>query len=162
MLFKSLSIITAATAALAAPIEVRDAPQQYVLQASIGPGATGLKSLQLHGNQVVYGLTQGYSDFRAEDDGKIIKLFAQGYPELSLDVAPDGELTFQSPPKEKEGFSFTGEGNVQDFKFNGSREFYSCPDPVPGPLHPQNVYVKTGDKYACEDPVVFTIAATKE
>ncbi|AOW00392.1 hypothetical protein B0I72DRAFT_104925, partial [Yarrowia lipolytica] len=161
MQFKTLSILTAATAALSAPIEARDA-QQYSLQASIGPGATGLKPLQLHGNNIVYGLTQGYSDFRAEDDGDIIKLFAAGYPGLSLDVAQDGELTFKSPPEPKEGFTFKGDGNVQDLEFNGSQEFYSCADKILGPLHPQVVYVKTGDKYECENPVKFTIAATKQ
>lgn len=100
MQFKTLSILTAATAALSAPIEARDA-QQYSLQASIGPGATGLKPLQLHGNNIVYGLTQGYSDFRAEDESDIIKLFAEGYPGLSLDVSQNGELAFKSPSEPK-------------------------------------------------------------
>ncbi|RDW22529.1 hypothetical protein B0I72DRAFT_162704 [Yarrowia lipolytica] len=154
MLFKSLSILTAATAALAA--------DQYTLKAAIGPGATGLKPLQLHGNNIVYGLTTGYSDFRAEDDGNTIKLIAQGFPGLSLDVAQDGELIFKSPPEPKEGFSFKGDGLVKDFEFNDSQEFYSCIDKTVGPLHPPIVYVKTGDKYGCKNPVKFTIAATKE
>ncbi|CAG84115.1 YALI0A17963p [Yarrowia lipolytica CLIB122] len=94
MQFKTLSILAAASTALAAP-------HQYSIQASIGLGATDLKSLQLYGNNIVYGLTQGYSDFRAEDESDIIKLFAEGYPGLSLDVSQNGELAFKSPSEPK-------------------------------------------------------------
>lgn len=164
MLFKTLSILTAATAAFAAPIEGAATQNQYSLQASIGPGATGLRPLQLHGQTVVYGLTDPatYNDFRVEDGGKYIKITAKGFPDLSLDVAQNGALIFKAPPQDKEGFSFEGDGPVKAFEFNGSEEFYSCADDLSGDLKPEIVYVKTGDKYECETPVKFTIAASKQ
>ncbi|AOW00800.1 uncharacterized protein YALI1_A18219g [Yarrowia lipolytica] len=73
MQFKTLSILAAASTALAAP-------HQYSIQASIGLGATDLKSLQLYGNNIVYGLTQGYSDFPSRTKATLSSCFAEGYP----------------------------------------------------------------------------------
>ncbi|KAG5366372.1 hypothetical protein CJU89_0796 [Yarrowia sp. B02] len=154
MLFKSITLLTAATAALAG--------DSYSLKASIGPGATGLHALQIHGNTIVYGLTQGYSYFKAEDAGDSnVHITAEGFPKLGLEVAKDGELTINANPNPVGGWAFKGDDSVKDFEYKGSREFYSCTNPT-DPLHPQLVYAKTGDDYGCSDPIKFTIAASKD
>lgn len=163
MLFKSLATIAAASAALAAPIESAQAQDTYTLNAAVGPGATNLQGLQIHGVTIVIGLTQGYSYFKAEaQDNGTVKVVADGFPTLGLEVAPNGELTINANPNPNGGWEFKGDGSVKDLEYNGIREFYSCISPT-DPLHGGNlVYVKNTDDYACEDPQKFTIAATKE
>ncbi|KAG5360017.1 hypothetical protein CJU90_5870 [Yarrowia sp. C11] len=179
MLFKSLAILTAATAAFAAPIACGEQPEdhpnnsssdetpKYSLHLFPGAGVTGMKPLQLRGENIVYGLEQGFSYFKVDSVGDaLVNVISDGKPPGELFVADSGKLVVnEHPAKVGEGYNggwgFSGDGSVKEFSSYGTREFYSC-DSTEDPLHEgQVVYVYNG-KYACEDPKKFTIGATKE
>ncbi|CAG82789.1 hypothetical protein B0I72DRAFT_134124 [Yarrowia lipolytica] len=176
MLFKTFSLLTAASAALAAPVACEQ-PQEhnepshptYSLHAFMpGQGALGMKALQIRGNDVVYGLEQGYSYFKVEDVGNAMTNVlseGQGPRQLFADVQT-GKLDVKdgpAPPLEGNsgGWAYKGDGSVKELSSYGTREFYSCTSQT-DPLHGgQVVYVFNG-AYACKEPIKFTIGATKE
>ncbi|KAG5368542.1 hypothetical protein CJU90_0749 [Yarrowia sp. C11] len=176
MLFKTFTLLTAASAALAAPIAC-EKPQEhkesthptYSLNAIMpGQGAFGMKALQIRGGDVVYGLEQGFSYFKVEDVGNAMANVlseGQGPKQLFANVKT-GKLEVKdgpAPPLEGNsgGWAFKGDGSVKTFSSYGTEEFYSCTSET-DPLHGgQVVYVFNGG-YACEDPIKFTIGATKE
>lgn len=176
MLFKTFTLLTAASAALAAPVACEQ-PQEhnepphltYVLHAFLpGQGASGMKALQIRGNDVVYGLEQGYSFFKVEDVGNaMVNVLSegQGPRQLFADVKT-GKLDVKkgpAPPLEGNsgGFAFKGDGSVKEFSSYGTSQFYSCTSKT-DPLHGGPVVYVFNGEYACEDPIKFTIGATKE
>ncbi|RDW26760.1 hypothetical protein B0I73DRAFT_91353, partial [Yarrowia lipolytica] len=179
MLFKSLAILTAATAAIAAPVACGEQPAsndqkdnhndtpKYVLNLFPGAGVTGLKPLQVRGENIVWGLTQGYSNFTVDSIGDALaNVISDGQPPKELYVADNGQLVVNEHPAEtgkgyNGGWGFSGDGSVKEFSSYGTKEFYSCVS-NDDPLHGGNdVYVFNG-KYACDKPNKFTIGATKE
>ncbi|KAG5355329.1 hypothetical protein CJU90_4368 [Yarrowia sp. C11] len=172
MLFKNL--IISATAALAAPIACQEshkstANTKYSLHAIMpGQGAAGMKALQVRGDSIVYGLTQGYSYFQLEAVGdNLVNVESPGQPPKELFAADDGELVInEHPAKVGEGYNggwkFEGEGSVKSVTYYGANDWYSCTS-TKDPLHGGPVvHVKKGDKYACDDPVHFQLVATAE
>lgn len=182
MLFKSLAIISAATAAFAAPVvcekpqvsatvpvehAAATSTQKYTLNLFPGAGVVGMKPLQVRGNNIVYGLEQGYSYFKLDAVGdNLADVESEGQSPKELYAADNGQLIVNEHPSKvgngyKGGWEFKGDGSVQEVSYYGSQEFYSCTSKN-DPLHGgQVVYVKKGD-YACEDPIKFTVGATKE
>lgn len=185
MLFKTFTLLTAATAAMAAPVaceQPQAAPSAaasasahkednthptYTLNLFPGAGVAGMKPLQIRGTTIVYGLDQGYSYFKIQDVGSALaNVIGEGQDPKQLYVADDGELVVSEHPAttgkgHSGGWGFKGDGSVKEFSSYGTTEFYSCTS-KDDPLHGGPVvYVKTG-KYACDDPVKFTIGATKE
>lgn len=173
MLFKTLLI--SATAALAAPVacgdsqvETQSHTQKYTLNAMMpGQGATGMKPLQVRGDSIVYGLTQGYSYFKLNAIGdNLVDVESEGQPPKELYAADNGELVVNENPAQtgkgyNGGWEFKGDGSVKDVTYYGANEWYSCTS-KDDPLHGgQVVYIKKGD-YACENPIKFTVAATKD
>lgn len=181
MLFKTLF---AAATALAAPIACEQVNTQehveshnsnsnsnpkYALNAMMpGQGATGMKPLQVRGDSIVYGLTQGYSYFTLEAVGdNLVNVESEGQPPKELYAADNGELVVNENPAQtgkgyNGGWEFKGDGSVKDVTYYDANEWYSCTS-QDDPLHGgQVVYIKKGDKYACENPIKFTVAATKE
>ncbi|AOW03188.1 YALI0C21252p [Yarrowia lipolytica CLIB122] len=177
MLFKTLLI--SATAVLAAPIACEQ-PQEHVeansnsnpkysLNAILpGQGASGMKGLQIRGDDIVYGLTQGYSYFKLEAVGdNLVNVESPGQGPRELYAADNGELVINEHPAQvgkgyDGGWKFEGDGPVKSVTYYGANEWYSCTS-KDDPLHGgQVVYIKKGDNYACKDPIHFTVAATKE
>ncbi|KAG5355328.1 hypothetical protein CJU90_4367 [Yarrowia sp. C11] len=165
MLLKTLLL---STAALAAPVSCEPQTQRYALYAIMpGQGATGMKPLQIRGDSVVYGLTQGYSYFTLNAVGdRLVNVESPGQPPKELYAGDNGKLVINANPAKVGngylgGWEFHGLGPVQDVTYYGANEWYSCTSTT-DPLHGgQVVHVKKGDTYACEDPIKFTVAASK-
>lgn len=184
MLFKTLAVLTAATAAIAAPVACeqpasthaansndkdnsKDSTPKYSLNIFPGAGVTGMKPLQVRGEDIVYGLEQGYSYFKVDSIGDaLVNVISEGQGPKELYVADNGQLVVNEHPAEtgkgyNGGWGFSGDGSVKEFSSYGTKEFYSCTS-QDDPLHGgQVVYVFNG-KYACDKPQKFTIGATKE
>ncbi|CAG83967.1 hypothetical protein B0I72DRAFT_141692 [Yarrowia lipolytica] len=169
MLSNTVALITAATAALAAPVANQERTEHptYSLHAILpGQGASGMKPLQVRGNDVVYGLEQGYSYFKVEDVGNALaNVISEGLgPRQLFANVETGKLDVKdgpAPPLEGNsgGWAYNGDQTVKELSSYGTNQFYSC-DSKTDPLHGgQVVYVFNGG-YACPDPIKFTIAAT--
>ncbi|KAG5358370.1 hypothetical protein CJU89_4913 [Yarrowia sp. B02] len=166
MLFKSLFLLSAA---FAAPIQERAEHDTYSLHAVMpGQGAFGMKALQIRGNDVVYGLEQGFSYFKLEDVGAAMaNVLAEGQgPRQLFANIKTGKLDVlegPAPPLEGNsgGWGYNGDQTVKTLASYGTTQFYSCNSET-DPLHGgQVVYVFNGG-YACDKPIKFTIAATKQ
>ncbi|KAG5360577.1 hypothetical protein CJU89_3654 [Yarrowia sp. B02] len=169
MLFKNLLL---AASALAAPVACGDSSNESkhpTYSPNIimpGKGAFGMKALQIRGNDVVYGLTQGFSYFKIEDVGNAMAnalVDGQGTHQLVANTET-GKIDVKSdpaPPLEGNsgGWAFKGDGRVKELSSYGTNEFYSCNSET-DPLHGGPVVYVFNGKYACEDPVKFTIGAT--
>ncbi|KAG5354768.1 hypothetical protein CJU89_6559 [Yarrowia sp. B02] len=173
MLFKTLLIsATALAAPIACDTQVEaqsSGTQKYSLHAIMpGQGASGMKALQVRGDSIVYGLTQGFSYFKLDAVGdNLVNVESPGQPPKELFAADNGELVINAHPAKVNngyngGWEFHGDGSVQDVTYYGNKEWYSCNSKT-DPLHGgQVVHIKKGDSYACENPIKFTVAATKE
>lgn len=175
MFIKAFTLLTAATAVFAAPIDCEvpvETPKPtnptYSLNMFPGAGVIGMKPLQVRGGDIVYGLTQGFSFFKLEDVGNAMaNVHSPGQPpkQLFADVET-GKLVVKDTPApsldgNSGGFGFNGDGSVKTFSSYGTTQFYSCNSKT-DPLHGgQVVYVFNGG-YACDKPIKFTIGATKE
>ncbi|KAG5358500.1 hypothetical protein CJU89_5091 [Yarrowia sp. B02] len=171
MIFKPLTLLTLLTASLAAPL-VCEEPQEdtstpkYALSMFPGPGVIGMKPLQIRGNDVVYGLTQGMSSFKADSVGNaMVNVLVEGQePRQLFANVQTGKLevlNHPAPPLEGNsgGWGFEGDGPVVSFSSYGTAQFYSCSS-TDDPLHGvQVVYVFNGG-YACPKPIKFTIGAS--
>ncbi|KAG5355527.1 hypothetical protein CJU90_6607 [Yarrowia sp. C11] len=173
------TLLTLAAAALAAPIVCEPQSQthnetqhesstpKYSLSMFPGPGAIGMKPLQIRGTNVVYGLTQGYSNFQLDSVGNAMaNVLAPGQePRQLFANVITGKLEVLShpaPPLEGNsgGWGFDGEGPVVTISSYGTTLFYSCTS-AENPLHGgQEVYVFNGG-YACPEPIKFTIGGAK-
>ena len=166
-----LTLLTIATAALAAPI-VCEEPEEsgtpkYALSMFPGAGVIGMQPLQIRGSNVVYGLTQGFSFFNADSVGNaMVNVLSEGQEprQLFANVATGKleVLDHAAPPLDGNsgGWGFNGEGSVVTLSSYGTTQFYSCSS-QDNPIHGgQEVYVFNGG-YACDKPIKFTIGAAK-
>ncbi|KAG5363281.1 hypothetical protein CJU89_2451 [Yarrowia sp. B02] len=161
MLFKTLIAAAAAATAFA--------DQSYSLHAVLpGQGAAGMQALQIRGDNIVYGLTQGFSYFTVDAVGNgLVNVISPGQNPKELYAADDGELVINQHPSangegSQGGWRFEGEGSVKSVSYYGAKDWYSCNSET-DPLHGGPVvHIKKGNKYACENPVHFTLTATVE
>ncbi|KAG5365940.1 hypothetical protein CJU89_0343 [Yarrowia sp. B02] len=170
-MFKLLIIPLLSTLALAAtpPTTCNGTPASSYTLGLLLPGANEPQTLQIRRDQVVYGLSQGFSEFHVTPQGNFIDIVSPGFNEpRELYVDCDGKLLVSdagSPTSNagREGtFSLVGEGNQLTVQNNGESIFYSCSNPSEPIRGGQQVYAKTGDSFVCPDPVVGTLVAIKQ
>lgn len=135
------------------------------------PGSREPQRLQIRRDQVVYGLTQGFSDFEVTPSGSFVNVISPGfnYDPRELFAECNGRLLVSdvAAPSGSQGgregtWTFVGEGNQLTVQSNGESIFYSCSNPSEPIRGGQQVYVKTGDNFECPSPVVGTLIATKK
>lgn len=139
-----------------------------VVKYSLGflQGAATVRPLQVRGDAIVYGLTQGFSDFdiqyTANNHLELTSAGFDGPRELYADC--DGRIAVSDESAPKNGrnglWNLVGEGNTVTVNNAGESIFYSCSNPS-DPLHGgQQVYVKNSESFKCPAPVVFTLVAS--
>ncbi|KAG5355416.1 hypothetical protein CJU90_4466 [Yarrowia sp. C11] len=185
MLFKIISVLTLASAAFSAPCvcetktdKPAPAPTNKPAPAPVHPRYTlhvitsgkpqDMQALQVRGNDIVYGLTQGFYYFKAEDVGAAMaNIVADGIDTRQLFAnVQTGKLEVLDHPAppvgikgNTGGWAFKGDGSMKEVSSYGTNQFYSCNSKT-DPLHGgQVVYVFNGG-YQCKDPIKFSIGAT--
>lgn len=135
------------------------------------PGASQSQTLQIRRDQIVYGLSQGFSDFEVTFSGNFVNVISPGFNNEPRELYSecDGKLLVSdvaAPTVSQDGrkgtWTFVGEGNQLTVQNNGESIFYSCPNPDEPIRGGQQVYAKTGDSFACPNPAVGTLVAMKK
>lgn len=169
MLFKSLTALTAATSAFAAPAPGQaKAHSQYTLRLHPGAGAMGMKPLQLRNDKVVFGLEQGnitVPPLQVNLRGKHLNVVANGTSPGEITVAANGQLVVSESASNTSnatlGWHIQGGGSfVSEVYYRGSQEFYSCTSQEGAVIGGQEVYVLGSGNYTCDEPFKFTLGAT--
>lgn len=163
MLFKSLTALTAATSALAAPAP-GNFPSQYTLRINPGAGAQSLKPLQLKNDKIVFGLLSGNTTappLEVKLRGKHLYAVSNGTSPGEITVAAGGQLVVSKSGSNTSIPAFGwkihgGKSHVSKVSYKGSDEFYSCTSATGG----QEVYVLGSGNYTCAEPFKFTVGAT--
>lgn len=166
MLLSTLTLASLALAGVPLPCP-NPSTQHYTLNMYPNPGVIGMQPLQIRGTSVVYGLTQGFSQFKISAVGdNLADVISAGQGSRELYAGDNGKLTVNANPSKVGagylgGWTFEGDGPVKTVKYYGMNQWYSCGS-TSDPLHGgQEVYVKRGD-YVCPNPVKFTVGATLE
>lgn len=168
MLFNTLSVLTAASVALAAPLNGHwnDTCPEFTLRLHPSAGNMGMKPLQVRNDKVVFGLR------RNATAGLVVKAVGGGVLQLvnnatipeEIIIAENGQLAITGEPVRNatQGWSIQGTGSfVNDVYFHGSQEFYSCTSDEGSMVGGQEVYLLgVSAKYHCDHPFKFTLAAT--
>lgn len=137
------------------------------------PGSSEPQTLQIRRDQVVYGLTQGFSEFEVTTSGSFVNIISPGFNNdpRELFAECDGRLLVSdvaapagshSQGGRQGTWTLVGEGNQLTVQSNGESIFYSCSNPSEPIRGGQQVYVKTSDNFVCPSPVVGTLIAIKK
>lgn len=131
------------------------------------PGGSEPQPLQIRRDQIVYGLSQGFSDFHVTSSSNFVNIVSPGFNNDPRELYADcqGKLLVSdlaSPTEGRDGvWNFVGEGNQLTVQSAGQSIFYSCSNPDEPIRGGQQVYVKSGDTFVCPNPAVGTLVAIK-
>ncbi|KAG5361271.1 hypothetical protein CJU90_2652 [Yarrowia sp. C11] len=170
MLFKSLTLLTAATSAIAAPAQDKNAPDgsEFILRLHPGSGSMGMKALQLRNNKVVFGLESNNTTvppLQVTYQGDQLAVNSSSTSPGEITIASNGQLVITeastSTFNSTYGWTIEGGGSfVRQVYYKGSQEFYSCTSEDGAVIGGQEVYILGSGNYTCDEPFKFTIGAT--